>query len=73
VLAAIFGRWQQLVGPDIAAHAKPVSLRRGQLVLVVDHPAWASQLRFMTGDLMTRITESTGSGDVREIHIRVGV
>lgn len=72
VLAAIFGHWQQLVGPDIAAHARPVSLRRGRLVLLVDHPAWAGQLRFMTGDLMARIAEATGSGEVQEIHIRVG-
>jgi predicted nucleic acid-binding Zn ribbon protein len=72
VLAAIFGRWTELVGPDIAAHATPVSLRHGQLLLVVDHPAWASQLRFMTGDVMSRITEATSSIEVREIHIRVG-
>jgi predicted nucleic acid-binding Zn ribbon protein len=72
VLAKIFGHWPQLVGPDIAAHARPVSLRRGELVLIVDHPAWAGQLRFMTGDLLAKIGEATGCGEVREIRIRVG-
>jgi predicted nucleic acid-binding Zn ribbon protein len=73
VLAKIFGHWAELVGPDIAAHARPLSLRRGELVLVVDHPAWAGQLRFMTGDLLAKIGEATGSAEVRQIRIRVSV
>jgi predicted nucleic acid-binding Zn ribbon protein len=71
VFAAIFARWEALVGPDIAAHAKPVSLRRGVLVLAVDHPVWATQLRYMTAPLLTRISEETASSEVAEIHLRV--
>lgn len=73
VLSTIFARWEDLVGADIAGHAKPVSLRDGVLVLAVDHPAWAAQLRFMTGDLTGRIQQATGSEEVVEIHLKVTV
>lgn len=71
VFAAIFSRWDALVGPDIAAHAQPVSLHRGVLVLGVDHSMWAAQLRYMTAQLLTRIADDTGSSEVEEIHVRV--
>lgn len=69
--SALFARWDQVVGEDIAAHARPVSLHDGTLVLAVDHPAWATQLRYMTSDLLTRISEATGRAEVTNIHIRV--
>lgn len=69
--SAVFARWEQVVGPDIAGHARPVSLHRGILVLAVDHPAWATQLRYMTSDILTRISEATGTAEVSEIHLRV--
>jgi predicted nucleic acid-binding Zn ribbon protein len=71
VLSAVFRRWEDLVGPDIAAHSKPVSLRGGVLVLMVDQPAWAAQLRYMTADLLAKLGEVAGSVDVNEIHIKV--
>lgn len=67
---AVFSRWADLVGADIAAHATPVSLRDGVLTLSVDHPAWATQLRYMTADLLHRLADTTGR-DVREIRLRV--
>ncbi|HET9732107.1 MAG TPA: DUF721 domain-containing protein [Acidimicrobiales bacterium] len=71
VTAAVFSRWEELVGPDIAAHATPVSLRAGVLTLGVDHPAWATQLRFMTTDLLDRIGAGTGSSEVTSVVVRV--
>ena len=47
LLAAVFSRWEELVGPEIARHAQPRSLRGGVLVLTADQPAWATQLRYM--------------------------
>ena len=72
--STVVAGWEKLVGPDIAGHARPVSLHDGVLVLAVDHPAWATQLRFMTAELLARIAEMTGSegpAEVSEIHIRV--
>ncbi len=67
----MFTRWEDLVGADIAAHARPHSLRDGVLVMVVDQPAWAGQLRFMTADILSRLAAATGTSAVSEIRIRV--
>ena len=71
-LSGLFHRWEELVGPGIAAHAKPVSLRAGQLVVEVDSSAWATQLRFMTGELIDRCCAELGANAVKKIQIRVG-
>jgi predicted nucleic acid-binding Zn ribbon protein len=71
VLTAIFSRWEDLVGADIAAHAQPRSLRDGVLLIAVDQPAWAGQLKFMTADLIRRIHESVAGSGVTEIRIKV--
>jgi predicted nucleic acid-binding Zn ribbon protein len=71
VVSALFGRWEQLVGADIAAHCRPVSVRDGVLHLVADQPAWASQIRFMAGDILSVVATATASGEVREIRVRV--
>ena len=73
LLAAVFTRWEALVGPEIAAHAQPRSLRRGALVVSADQPAWAAQLRYMASDLLARIQAETDSREISEIQIRVGV
>ena len=71
VLTAVFARWEQVVGPEVAAHAEPRSLRDGVLVIAVDQPAWATQLRFLGPELLARVREATGSSDVAEIHVKV--
>ena len=71
VLTAVFARWEEVVGPEVAAHAEPRSLRDGVLVVAVDQPAWATQLRFLGSDLLNRVRDATGCSDVAEIHVKV--
>lgn len=70
-LSGLFQRWEELVGPGIAAHATPVSLSRGHLRVEVDSNAWATQLRYMTADLVAKCCEELGEGAVKQIDIRV--
>jgi len=72
LLAAVFSHWEELVGPEIAAHAQPRSLRDGVLVVSADQPAWAAQLRYMVSDLLARIKAETAAEEITEIQIRVG-
>jgi predicted nucleic acid-binding Zn ribbon protein len=69
--SAVFSHWDDVVGPDIAGHARPLSLHDGVLVLAVDHPAWATQLRYMTTELLTRIDAATNTLEITDIRIRV--
>jgi predicted nucleic acid-binding Zn ribbon protein len=71
VLSRVFARWDELVGPDVAAHASPRSLREGVLTVGVDHPAWASSLRLLSADLMRTINASTAPGTVSDVVVRV--
>lgn len=70
-LSGLFQRWDEIVGPGISAHARPVSLTRGCLLVEVDSTAWATQLRYMTSDLVVRCCEELGDGAVRQMEIRV--
>jgi predicted nucleic acid-binding Zn ribbon protein len=70
-LSGLFQQWDEMVGAGIAAHTKPVSLKRGVLVVDVDSNAWATQLRYMTADLVAKCCEELGEGAVKQIELRV--
>ncbi len=71
VLATLFSAWPELVGDGVAAHSRPRSLRDGVLVVTVDEPAWATQLRWLESDLLLRLGQVLGHGVVRSIDVRV--
>jgi predicted nucleic acid-binding Zn ribbon protein len=41
------------------------------LVVVVDQPGWATQLRFLEADLLRRLAEMVGPGVVETIEVKV--
>lgn len=43
-LAAVYRQWIELVGSDMAAHARIVDVQNRVLVVEVDHPAWGAKL-----------------------------
>ncbi len=67
--ATVLGRWPQLVGPDIADHCTPVSLRDGELVLAAESTAWATQLRQMQRQLLRSLAGTVGPDVVRRIRV----
>jgi predicted nucleic acid-binding Zn ribbon protein len=67
--ATVLGRWPQLVGPEIADHCTPVSLRDGELVLEAESTAWATQLRTLQRQLLTRLASAVGRDVVRRIRV----
>ena len=48
--AGVFGRWEDVVGEHVAAHARPVALDDGRLLVEVDEPGWATQLRYLEAE-----------------------
>jgi predicted nucleic acid-binding Zn ribbon protein len=69
--------WPYAVGSRIAAHARPVSVRRlengPQLVVEVEDDVWQSQLETMTGQILPRLREIAGRENVESIEFRLGV
>lgn len=60
-------RWPEIVGKDIAAHAKPVKMEFKRLFLYTPHPAWAEQLKYMAGALIRKLNRELGGQLVQEI------
>jgi predicted nucleic acid-binding Zn ribbon protein len=68
--AGVLANWAQVVGPEIADHCQPVSLVDGELVLVAESTAWATQLRLLTKTLLARVREHAGEGVARKVVVR---
>ena len=66
----VFDGWADAVGPLIAAHVSPVKLDGAVLLLEVDEPAWATQVRFLEQDLLARLRSATGA-NVERVEVRV--
>ena len=69
-VGGVFGRWDEAVGPMIAAHVRPVRLEHGVLLVEVDEPAWSTQVRFLADDMRRRLREESGV-EVSAIEVRV--
>jgi len=67
---SVFGRWPQIVGPDLAAHTRPDRLDGGELVVIADSTAWATQVRLLAGTLIRRVNSELGTGTVTRVKVR---
>lgn len=68
--ASVLASWDRVVGPEIADHCQAVSLIEGELVVVAESTAWATQLRLLTKTLMARVREHAGEGVVTKVVVR---
>ncbi|WP_370250234.1 DUF721 domain-containing protein [Nocardioides sp.] len=66
----IFARWAEIVGAEIAEHARPESFADGVLVLRTDSTAWATQLRLLLPTLLVRINDALGAGTVTVVEVQ---
>jgi predicted nucleic acid-binding Zn ribbon protein len=69
-IGSVFGRWDQLVGPDVAAHTRPERFNDGELVVIADSAAWATQMRLLTSAVLRRLNEELGHGTVTRVVVR---
>ena len=68
-VGAVIGRWESIVGAEIAAHASPETFVEGVLVVRASSTSWATQLRLLANTLLTRIAQETGPDVVTELKI----
>jgi predicted nucleic acid-binding Zn ribbon protein len=69
-VASVFGRWAEIVGPQVAEHVTPETFDDGELVVTADSPAWATQMRLLTPQVLKRLGEELGAGTVRHLKVR---
>ena len=65
----VFGRWDQIVGTEVAAHCAPESFADGRLTVRTDSTAWATQLRLLAPNVVRRLNEELGHGTVLRIDV----
>ena len=72
-LQTIQARWSRLVGPALAGHTKPVSLRRGRLIVLAEQPGDGFALSYRRTQLLARLQRTRECrGLILEIVIRPG-
>jgi predicted nucleic acid-binding Zn ribbon protein len=69
-VGGVMGRWAAIVGPEVAAHATPVSYADGELVVQADSTAWATQIRLLAPTLLARLAAELGAGTVAAVTVR---
>ena len=72
VVVTVAARWPDLVGSEVAPHARPVSIENRRLTVSVDGPAWASHFRWSEAELLARLAALVGDGVVERVVTRVG-
>jgi predicted nucleic acid-binding Zn ribbon protein len=67
---SVFGRWAEIVGADLAGHTSPERLSDGELTVVADSTAWATQVRLLAAQLVLRLNRELGDGTVLRVTVR---
>jgi predicted nucleic acid-binding Zn ribbon protein len=65
-LAELRDTWAEVVGEQLAIHARVASISNGVLVVDVDEGAWAAPLRYLEPEILERV-----GGAVERVQIRV--
>jgi len=66
-VASVMSAWPEAVGEAIAAHVRPRRLQDGELLVEVDAPVWATQLRYLEEDVLRRLGRKVRPGVVKSI------
>ena len=65
----LFGRWDALVGAEVAQHSTPESFADGRLLVRTDSTAWATQLRLLAPTIVRRLNDELGPGTVTALEV----
>jgi predicted nucleic acid-binding Zn ribbon protein len=68
--AELLEQWPEIVGKDVAAHARPLGSELGVLEIECDSSAWATQLRLMRSELLESLRERFPQAELTELSIK---
>lgn len=71
--AEIVKVWNDLIDPNIVAHAQPTGVRKGTLFVTVDSSVWLAEIvRYRRKEILDRLQHSFGREFITRISFRVG-
>ena len=62
--------WPEVVGPDVAARTTPQGLTDGTLLVLCESTAWATQLRLLSPEILTRLVAAFPDARVTALSFR---
>lgn len=68
----IWAHWRDIVGPQIADHAEPSSLKDGVLRIRTDSPTWATEIGYLGADIAAAANLETGRKMVERVVVWIG-
>jgi predicted nucleic acid-binding Zn ribbon protein len=71
-LLRVWDLWEQAVGVDIAANARPAAVKSHTLLVHVSNSTWLHHLRFLEHDLMVQLNTALGREEIRNIKFKIG-
>jgi len=69
-VGGVIGRWDQVVGEEVAAHCTAETFEERVLTVRTDSTAWATQMRLLAPTVLRRIAEELGPGVVERLVVR---
>lgn len=71
--AEIVKVWNDLIDPNIVAHAQPTGVRKGTLFVTVDSSVWLAEIvRYRRKEILDRLQHSFGREVISRISFRLG-
>jgi predicted nucleic acid-binding Zn ribbon protein len=70
--ARVHTEWATIAGEQLARHTEPVRLHGGVLVVRASSSAWATQVRYLSRELVARANAVLGEGQVRQVTLIAG-
>jgi hypothetical protein len=64
--------WDEVVGPQIAAKARPIRIREGILEVRVEQPVWMQQLQLLKPKILARLNERLEGAAIKDLYLRRG-
>ncbi len=65
--------WNNLISPDVTAHAQPAGLNKGTLFINVDNSVWLDEIvRYRRKEILNRLQFSFGREMITRISFRLG-
>jgi hypothetical protein len=69
--ASLFNRWASLAGEDLAAHSHVADVRKGVVLVEVDHPGWMQLLQMKQERVLKSMKSAYPELEIQSIRFRI--
>ncbi|GAG60086.1 unnamed protein product [marine sediment metagenome] len=71
--SSLFKGWAGIVGPPLMDHSRIIDIKKGSLLVEVDHPGWLQILHFKKRLFLKKLKGRYPELDIKDLHIKVNL